>query len=54
MGTYHLINDGKIRGSCPEYNTRKDITSEVMSTSGQCILSLQEAKERLLGLNLFN
>lgn len=46
FNSFHMINDGDIRGSCPEYETRKDITSEIRSTSGQCLMSLQQAVER--------
>ncbi|KAK3698321.1 hypothetical protein QZH41_017686, partial [Actinostola sp. cb2023] len=46
FNTFHMINDGVIRGSCPEYETRKDITSELRGTTRQCLVSLQEAMER--------
>lgn len=29
--TYHVISDGRVRGSCSTYHQRQDITDEVLS-----------------------
>jgi len=41
-----MVNEGDIKGSCPEYNTRKDITPEIYSDAGQCLVNLQQAMDR--------
>ena len=48
---FKIVNDNGVRGSSTQYDERENISSQVRGENGECLCSLEKAKERCCSIH---